>query len=91
MKGYKYKKEKVVYAEGYNHYSKHKTVQVLFFISEAEKAILEDLMAVQGATNKSDFIRRQLFRSFDNLNAEQKARLAEVVKWRATEDRQMEN
>lgn len=86
MKHVKYKKGKVVYEKGYNHYNKHKTVRIDFFVSEAEKEILDDLMAVQGATNKSDFIRRQLFRSFDNLTKEQKQQLAEVAKWRASED-----
>ena len=82
MRKAKYKKEKVEYAEGYNHYNKHRTIPVLFFISEVERKALDDLMAVLGVKNQSEFIRGQVFRAFNDLSAAQKGQLAEVRQWR---------
>ena len=86
MRKQKYQKRKVVYADGYDHYDKHRTVQVIFLVNEAERAALDDLMAVLGVKNMSDFIRGQVFRAFNDLNAEQKTQLKEVRQWRKEMD-----
>ena len=82
MRKQKYQKRKVVYADGYDHYDKHRTVQVIFLVNEAERAALDDLMAVLGVKNMSDFIRGQVFRAFNDLSAAQKGQLKEVRQWR---------
>ena len=79
------KKHKIVYCSGYDHYSHRRTIQITFFVNEAEKNALDDLMAVLEEKNMSEFIRGQLFRAYEGLTAEQKERLAEVAEWREKE------
>ena len=86
MKTYK-KSKNVVYQEGYDHYDRHRNIQVMFLINEAEKAALDDMTAALGVTNLSEFIRGRLFSAYYSLNDSQKAQMAEVAHWRATEDR----
>ena len=57
-----------------------------FYVNEAEKAALDDLMAVLGVKNQSAFIRGRVFGAYNELTAEQKAKLAEAREWRAKED-----
>ena len=85
MKKYKIL-DNVVYMDGYNHYKRHRDIPIHFTVNEAEKAALDDLTAVLGVKNLSDFIRRQVFGAFRNLTDSQKAQMAEVARWRATED-----
>ena len=83
MKRGRYKKlANVVYEEGYNHYDRHRDIQIIFKINAAEKAALEDLMAASGVTNVSDFIRHQIFKAHKDMTPEQKEQLAEVRQWR---------
>ena len=83
----KYKKLKnVVYVNGYNHYSRHREIPIHFTVNEAEKAALDDLIAVLGVTNLSAFIRGQVFKAYDELSPEQRQQLQEVAKWRADND-----
>ena len=86
MRKHKYQKRKVEYAEGYNHYDKHRNIQVIFLVNEAERNLMEDLVAVSGVGNLSDFIRGQVFRAYGDLSAEQKEKLKEVASWRAAND-----
>ena len=86
MRKYKYQKRKVEYAEGYGHYDKHRKIAVVFFISEVERKALDDLLAVIGAKNQSEFIRGQVFKAYGDLTAEQKRQMAEVAAWRAEDD-----
>lgn len=78
---------KVKYADGYDHYSHRRNVQVTFLLNEAERAALDDLMAVVGARSISSFVRSQLFRAYRGLSREQKRQLREVREWRAKERR----
>ena len=80
------RKSKVEYIDGYNHYGKKKTIQLTFFISEAEKAALDDLMAVLEVKNLSAFVRGQAFKAYNSLTPEQKEKMREVAEWRSTED-----
>ena len=83
----KYKKlENVEYIPGYDHYDRHRDILVTFKLNEAEKAALDDLLAALEVTNLSDFIRHQVFRAYNDLTPDQKARLADVAAWRATND-----
>ena len=86
MKHVRYNKKKVVYADGYDHYDKHKTIPVVFFISEAEQALLDDLMAVTGERNKSSFIRKAVFGTYARLSREQRQQMSDIADFRATED-----
>ena len=74
------------YAEGYDHYDKHRTIPVQFFVNEAEKAFLDDLFAVLQVRNMSAFIRKQVFHAYQTLTDEQKEQMREVAHWRASED-----
>ena len=79
----KYKKlQNVEYISGYDHYDRHRDILINFKINEAEKAALDDLLAVLQVQNLSDFIRAQIFRAFNDLTDEQKEQLAEVRQWR---------
>ena len=86
MKQGKYQKRKVEYIDGYNHYGKKKTIHLTFFMSEAEKAALDDLMAVLKVKNLSAFVRGQAFKAYQSLTPEQKEQMREVAEWRAAED-----
>ena len=59
---------------------------IQFFVNEAEKAFLDDLFAVLEVQNKSAFIRNQTFHAYQSLTDEQRQKMAEVARWRATED-----
>ena len=80
------KYKKVEYLEGYDQYKTKKDIAITFYVNEAEKAALDDLMAVLGVKNQSAFIRGRVFGAYNELTAEQKARLAEAREWRAKED-----
>ena len=80
------KKKKVVYREGYDHYDTKKTIAITFYVNEAEKVALDDLMAVMEVKNQSAFIRGRVLSAYNDLTAEQKAKLEEVAEWRAKED-----
>ena len=83
----KYKKlQNIVYIDGYNHYNRHRIIPIQFFVNEAEKAALDDLIAVLGVTNLSAFIRGQVFKAYDELSPEQRQQLKDVAKWRADND-----
>ena len=86
MKRGKYKR-KVDYIEGYDHYDKVRTCQVIFLLSEAEKACLEDMVAASGFPNISAFIRKQIFKAYNDMTPEQKQQLREVAEWRKDNDR----
>ena len=90
MRKGKYKKKKVEYLQGYDHYDKKKTIPVTFFLSEAERSALEDLTAVLGVRNLSAFVRGQVFKAYERLTEEQKKQMREVAEWRATEANQCE-
>ena len=79
------KKRKIVYRDGCDHYSHRRTILITFFVNEAEKAALDDLMAAMEEKNMSDFIRRQVFRAYETLTAEQRKKMAEVAEWRKEE------
>ena len=79
------KKRKIVYRDGYEHYGHRRTIQITFFVNEAEKAALDDLMAAMEEKNMSDFIRRQVFRAYDTLTPEQRKKMDEVAAWREKE------
>jgi len=81
------KKRKIVYRDGYEHYGHRRTIQITFFVNEAEKAALDDLMAAMEEKNMSDFIRRQVFRAYDTLTPEQRKKMDEVAKFRAEDAR----
>ena len=87
MKTYK-KSKNVVYQDGYDHYDRHRNIQVMFLINEAEKAALDDMTAALGVTNLSEFIRGRLFSAYSWMTDEQKKKMKEVAEWRATEDKQ---
>ena len=87
MRRGKYQKKKVDYVEGYDHYDKKKTIAVTFFMSEAEKSAMDDMMAAAGIRNQSEFIRKQIFKAYKDLTPEQLEQMAEVAKWRADDDR----
>ena len=74
------------YVRGYEHYGHKRTVPVLFYLNEAEKCCLDDLAAVLGVRNMSEFIRGQVFKAYSGLTEEQKRQMAEVAEWRAEED-----
>ena len=80
------KKRKIVYRDGYDHYGHRRTIQLTFFVNEAEKAALDDLMAAMEEKNMSDFIRRQVFRAYEMLTPEQSKKMAEVAEWRKEEE-----
>ena len=79
------KKRKIVYRDGYDHYSHRRTILITFFVNESEKAALDDLMAAMEEKNMSDFIRRQVFRAYETLTPEQSKKMAEVAEWRKEE------
>jgi len=80
------KKRYTEYVEGYDHYDKKRTIQIILKLNEAENNFLDDLLAVRNIRNKSDFIRKQVFHFYQNLTDEEKKKMAEMAKWRATED-----
>ena len=83
----KYKKlQNIVYIDGYNHYNRHRIIPIQFFVNEAEKAALDDLIAVLEVTNISAFIRSQIFKAYNELSPEQRQQLKDVAKWRADND-----
>ena len=84
------KRKKVEYLNGYDHYKTKKDITITFYVNEAEKAALDDLMAVLEVKNQSAFIRGRVFGVYSDLTAEQKAKLAEVAEWRAKEDKVQE-
>ena len=78
--------QKREYVEGYNHYDKHRTIPETFYLNEAEENFLSDLLAVLHVRNKSEFMRNQVFHAYQGLTEEQRQQMAEVARWRATED-----
>ena len=86
MKKLKHKQQKIIYAEGYDHYDKERNIQIIFRVNEAEKAFLDDLFAVLEVKNASRFIRNQVFHAYQSLTDEQRQQMAEVARYRATED-----
>ena len=89
MRKGKYKKKKVEYLQGYDHYDKKKTIPVTFFLSEAERSALEDLTSVLGVRNLSAFVRGQAFKAYNSLTPEQKAKMREVAEWRHAFDNEI--
>ena len=74
------------YIDGYEHYGHRRDIQVVVRLNAAERAALDDLLAVVGARSMSSFIRRQLFGAYEGLTREQKRQLREVREWRARAD-----
>ena len=91
MRRSKNKQQKIIYVEGYDHYDKHRTIPIQFFVNEAEKAFLDDLFAVLHVQNKSEFIRNQVFHAYQNLTNEQKEQMIEGAKWRHENDNNNQN
>jgi len=83
---HKYKKDKLVFIDGYSHYDKYRTIPLRFNVSEAEKNFLDDLMSVYGIRNKSQFFRGMIFRAFNTLSKEDQDKIRDVAKWRAEND-----
>ena len=83
----RYRTGKVVYEDGYEHYDKSRTIQVIFLVNEAEKNFLDDLTAALQVQNKSEFIRKQVFRAYQSLTDEQKEKMQEVSAWRHENDK----
>ena len=79
------------YEEGYNHYDRHRDIQIVFKVNAAEKAALDDMLAASGVTNVSDFIRGQIFKAHREMTTYQKEQLAEVRQWRREEDEGLGN
>lgn len=77
--------KKIRYIDGYDQYSHRRDVQVTFLLNAAERAALDDLMAVLGVKNISAYIRGQMFGAYEGLTREQKRQLREVREWRARE------
>ena len=90
MRRGKYQHRKIVYEDGYDHYDKNRTIQVIFLVNEAEKNFLDDLTAALQVRNKSDFIRKQVFRVVENLTEEQMQLVKDAAKWRYENDRKGE-
>ena len=82
----KYKHNKIIYIDGYDHYDKERNIQVLFRVNAAEKAFLDDLVSVLEVKNVSRFIRNQVFHAYQTLTDSQKAQMAEVARWRHEND-----
>ena len=78
-------RKKIQYISGYEHYGKRRDIQVIFRLNEAERAALDDLMAVLGARSISGFVRGQLFGAYNGLTKRQKQQLEEVRRWREGE------
>ena len=89
MKKIKHKQQKIIYVEGYDHYDKHRTIPIQFFVNEAEKAFLDDLFTVLQVQNKSAFIRNQTFHAYQSLTDEQRQKMADVARWRAENDQKL--
>ncbi len=77
--------KKVRYQNGYNHYDHRRTKCIHVLLNEAELAALNDLMAALGYTNKSRFVRAQIFSAHRSLTPTQRRKLQQVAKWRAQE------
>lgn len=75
--------KRIRYIDGYEHYGHRRDIQVIVRLNEAERAALDDLMAVLGVRNMAAFIRGQMFRAYGGLTREQKRQLREVREWRA--------
>ena len=88
---HKYQKRKVEYVDGYDQYDKYRTIPVTFFLNEAEKCFLDDLMAVMSVRNMSAFIRSQVFHAYQTLTDEQKEQMREIAQWRASEETPIHN
>ena len=76
--------KRIRYIDGYEHYGHRRDIQVIVRLNEAERAALDDLMAVLGQTNISRYIRSQIFLSYHTLTRQQKRQLREVRQWRKT-------
>ena len=85
--GWKRKKKKIVYEDGYEHYGKVRNIQVIFLVSEVEKNLLDDMIAASHETSKSDFIRKRVFGAYSQMSNEQKEQMREVADWRAEDAR----
>ena len=86
MNKLKYKHNKIIYVDGYDHYDKERNIQVLFRVNAAEKAFLDDLLSVLEVKNASAFIRNQVFHAYQSLTDQQRQQMAEVAHWRHEED-----
>ena len=75
-----------VYADGYDQYDKKRTIKFQILFNEAEINFLEDLFNVLNVTNKSAFIRHQVFHAYQDLTDDQKKKMAEVARWRLEND-----
>ena len=76
---------RTIYIPGYDHYSHKRNIRVVCVLNQAERAALDDLMAVLGVKNISAYIRGQMFGAYEGLTREQKRQLREVREWRARE------
>ena len=85
--GWKRKKKKIVYEDGYEHYGKVRNIQVIFLVNEVEKNLLDDMIAASHETSKSDFIRKRVFGAYSQMSNEQKEQMREVADWRAEDAR----
>ena len=81
------KGKRIIYVEGYDHYSHRRRVKITFMLNESENECLRDLMSVLHVSNMSAFIRSQIFRAYRDLTPEQKQQLTDVATWRASERR----
>ena len=80
------KNKKIVYIDGYDHYSRKRNIQLHILLNQAEYYALQDLMAVLKENDLSKYIRAQIFKPYQSLTAEKKKQLEEVAKWREKED-----
>lgn len=69
---------RTTYIPGYDHYSHKRNIRVVCMLNQAERAALDDIMAVLGQTNISRYIRSQIFLSYHTLTRQQKRQLREV-------------
>ena len=76
------KKKNIVYADGYDHLSHKRNVQVIFYMNESERAAFDDMLGALGVKNQSDFIRKQVFKAYNEMTPEQLRKMAEVAEWR---------
>ena len=84
---YRSKKKKIIYADGYNHLSHRRNILVNFYVNESEKAAMDDLMGALGVTNQSEFIRKQVFKAYNEMTPEQLQKMKEVAEWRVEDAR----
>lgn len=79
--------KKITYLQGYDHYSHLRDIKITFMLNEAERAALDDLMAVLGEKNISAYIRTQLFKPYYSLTEQQKQQLRDVRAFRENENK----